>query len=74
MNNLDGANFLAQGTPYPDVIKNVSFHGKPSVTIKSHHYVFDTEGDAKGWAGEPKWILSDARPDMIVESIEYEPE
>jgi GMP synthase (glutamine-hydrolysing) len=48
-----GAEFLVQGTLYPDVIESVSPRGGPSVTIKTHHNVGGLKPDMKFKLIEP---------------------
>ncbi|HPP80311.1 MAG TPA: glutamine-hydrolyzing GMP synthase [Deltaproteobacteria bacterium] len=50
---IGGAEFLAQGTLYPDVIESRSAKGGPSATIKSHHNVGGLPPDLKFKLIEP---------------------
>jgi GMP synthase (glutamine-hydrolysing) len=47
------AEFLVQGTLYPDVIESASPRGGPSVTIKTHHNVGGLKADMKFKLIEP---------------------
>ncbi|OPZ58708.1 MAG: GMP synthase (glutamine-hydrolyzing) [Deltaproteobacteria bacterium ADurb.Bin510] len=50
---IGGADFLAQGTLYPDIIESRSAKGGPSATIKSHHNVGGLPKDLKFKLIEP---------------------
>ncbi len=50
---IKGAEFLGQGTLYPDVIESISPIGGPSATIKSHHNVGGLPKDMKFKLVEP---------------------
>ncbi|MCX5766791.1 MAG: glutamine-hydrolyzing GMP synthase [Gemmatimonadetes bacterium] len=49
----ENAEFLVQGTLYPDVIESVSAKGGPSATIKTHHNVGGLKPDMKFKLIEP---------------------
>ncbi len=51
--DFGNAQFLAQGTLYPDVIESVPSHGGPSQTIKTHHNVGGLPKDLKFQLVEP---------------------
>lgn len=51
------AEFLAQGTLYPDVIESISPHGGKPTTIKSHHNVGGLPEDLKFELVEPLRML-----------------
>ena len=50
---IENAEFLAQGTTYPDVIESVPIDGNPAAMIKSHHNVGGLPKDMKFKLLEP---------------------
>ena len=53
LRSVGDAQFLAQGTTYPDVIESISINGNPSAVIKSHHNVGGLPEDLKFKLLEP---------------------
>ncbi len=57
---VKGADFLAQGTLYPDVIESVAAHGGPTAMIKRHHNVGGLPADMKFQLVEPlRYLFKD---------------
>lgn len=54
---VGGADFLAQGTLYPDVVESISAFGGPSAVIKSHHNVGGLPDHMKMGLVEPIRLL-----------------
>lgn len=54
---IEGAEWLGQGTIYPDVIESISVDGGPSQTIKSHHNVGGLPEHMKYQVIEPLRLL-----------------
>ena len=56
-NKIDGAQFLGQGTLYPDIIESKSAFGGPTSIIKSHHNVGGLPEEMKLKLIEPLQLL-----------------
>lgn len=71
---IDGADWLAQGTIYPDVIESVSASGGPSATIKSHHNVGGLPDFMKLKVVEPLRLLFKDEVRRVGKSMDMDPE